>query len=81
MAKADYRTKAGECYRMAAMAPSLADQATWLKLASEWLVMSSGGDVPVLTGSTVIRQSGLLVDDDFQLEEMRGSSLWSQHVP
>jgi hypothetical protein len=26
MAKADYRTKAGECYRMAAMAPSLADQ-------------------------------------------------------
>jgi hypothetical protein len=81
MAKADYRTKAGECYRMAAMAPSLADQATWLKLASEWLAMSSGGGVPVLTGSTVIRQSGLLVDDDFQLEEMRGSSLWSQHVP
>jgi hypothetical protein len=27
--------------------------------------MSSGGGVPVLTGSTVIRQSGLLVDDDF----------------
>jgi hypothetical protein len=45
MAKADYRTKAGECYRMAAMAPSLADQATWLKLASEWLAMSSGGGV------------------------------------
>ena len=120
MAKADYRTKAGECYRMAAMAPSLADQATWLKLASEWLAMSSGGGMPVLTGSMVIKreaaqtttrapfrfgataarndnrrnvrnqtlaaaarhgQSGLLVDDDFQLEEMRGSSLWSQHVP
>jgi hypothetical protein len=39
MAKADYRTKARECYRMAAMAPSPADQATWLKLASEWLAL------------------------------------------
>ena len=56
MAKADYRTKAGECYRMAAMAPSLADQATWLKLASEWLAMSSGGGMPVLTGSMVIKR-------------------------
>ena len=56
MAKADYRTKAGECYRMAAMAPSLADQATWLKLASEWLAMSSGRGVPVLTGSTVVKR-------------------------
>jgi hypothetical protein len=37
MARADYRIKAGECYRMAALAPSPADQATWLKLASEWL--------------------------------------------
>jgi hypothetical protein len=37
MAKADHRIKAGECYRMAALAPSPADQATWLKLASEWL--------------------------------------------
>ena len=37
MTKADYRIKAGECYRMAALAPSPADQATWLKLASEWL--------------------------------------------
>jgi hypothetical protein len=37
MTKADYRTKAGECYRMAALAASPADQATWLKLASEWL--------------------------------------------
>ena len=56
MAKADYRTKAGECYRMAATAPSLADQATWLKLASEWLAMSSGRGVPVLTGSTVVKR-------------------------
>ena len=47
MAKADYRTKARECYQMAAMAPSPADQATWLKLASEWLAMSSGRGVPV----------------------------------
>lgn len=39
MAKADYRTKAGECYRMAALAPGPADQATWLKLAAEWLVL------------------------------------------
>jgi len=39
MAKADYRTKAGECYRMAALAPGAADQATWLKLAAEWLVL------------------------------------------
>jgi hypothetical protein len=39
MPKADYRTKAGECYRMAAVAPSPADQATWLKLASEWLAL------------------------------------------
>jgi hypothetical protein len=39
MAKADYRTKAGECYRMAALAPGGADQATWLKLAAEWLVL------------------------------------------
>jgi hypothetical protein len=31
---------------MAAMAPSPADQATWLKLASEWLAMSSGRGVP-----------------------------------
>jgi hypothetical protein len=38
MAKADYRTKAGECYRMAALAPGAADQATWLKLAAEWLI-------------------------------------------
>ena len=38
-AKADYRTKAGECYRMAALAPGPADQATWLKLAAEWLVL------------------------------------------
>ena len=30
MAKADYRTNAGECYRMAALAPGAADQATWL---------------------------------------------------
>jgi hypothetical protein len=37
MARADYQIKAGECYRMAALAPSPADQATWLKLASEWL--------------------------------------------
>jgi hypothetical protein len=56
MAKADYRTKARECYRMAAMAPSPADQATWLKLASEWLAMSSGRGVPVLTGSTVVKR-------------------------
>ena len=39
MAKADYRTKAGECYRMAALAPGAADQATGLKLAAEWLVL------------------------------------------
>jgi hypothetical protein len=38
------------------MAPSPADQATWLKLASEWLAMSSGGGVPVLTGSTVVKR-------------------------
>jgi hypothetical protein len=56
MAKADYRTKARECYRMGAMAPSPADQATWLKLASEWLAMSSGRGVPVLTGSTVVKR-------------------------
>src|SRR6476659_4182487 len=56
MAKADYRTKAGECYRMAALAPSPADQATWLKLAFEWLAMSSGRGVPVLTGSTVVKR-------------------------
>jgi hypothetical protein len=37
MTTAHYRSKAGECYRMAALAPSPADQATWLKLASEWL--------------------------------------------
>jgi hypothetical protein len=37
MTKVDSRIKAGECYRMAALAPSPADQATWLKLASEWL--------------------------------------------
>jgi hypothetical protein len=55
MAKADYRTKARECYRMAAMAPSPADQATWLKLASEWLAMSSGRGVPVLTSSTLVK--------------------------
>jgi hypothetical protein len=41
---------------MAAMAPSPADQATWLKLASEWLAMSSGRGVPVLTGSTVVKR-------------------------
>ena len=40
VAKADYRTKAGECYRMAALAPGPADQATWLKLAAEWLVLT-----------------------------------------
>jgi hypothetical protein len=56
MAKADYRTKARECYRMAAMASSPADQATWLKLASEWLAMRSGRGVPVLTGSTVLKR-------------------------
>jgi hypothetical protein len=38
------------------MAPSPADQATWLKLASEWLAMSSGRGVPVLTGSTVVER-------------------------
>jgi hypothetical protein len=98
MAKADYRTKAGECYRMAAMAPSLADQATWLKLACE--AAQTTTRAPFRFGATAARndnrrnvrnqtlvaaarhgQSGLLVDDDFQLEEMRGSSLWSQHVP
>jgi hypothetical protein len=35
MAKADYRTKVGECCRMAALAPRPADGAKWLKLASE----------------------------------------------
>src|ERR1700737_1166126 len=39
MAKADYRTKAGECYRMAALAPGPPPQDTWLKLAAEWLVL------------------------------------------
>jgi hypothetical protein len=39
MARADCQIKAGECYRMAALAPSAADQATWLKLASEWLAL------------------------------------------
>ena len=63
MAKADYRTKARECYRMAAMAPSPADQATWLKLASEWLAMRSGRGVPVLTGSTVVEPRGSTNDD------------------
>jgi hypothetical protein len=36
---ADYRTKAGECCRMAALAPRPADRATWLKLAYEWLAV------------------------------------------
>ena len=71
MAKADYRTKAGECYRMAAMAPSLADQATWLKLASEWLAMSSGGGVPVLTGSTGIKPRSSTNDDPRSLQVWR----------
>jgi hypothetical protein len=50
MAKADYRTKAGECYRMAALAPGPADQATWLKLAAEWLVLKQRQRAPPATG-------------------------------
>jgi len=41
---------------MASMAPSPADQATWPKLTSEWLAMSNGRGVPVLTGSTVVKR-------------------------
>jgi hypothetical protein len=37
MAKADTRTRAGECCRMAVLAPSAADRATWLKLAFDWV--------------------------------------------
>jgi hypothetical protein len=37
MSNADYRRRAGECYRMAMLATQPADRATWLKLAAEWL--------------------------------------------
>ena len=78
MAKADYRTKARECYRMAAMAPSPADQATWLKLASEWLAMSSGWGVPVLTGSTVVkREAAQTTTSDDLLVRLSPDCPWS----
>jgi len=51
---ADYRTKAGECCRMAALAPRAADRATWLKLAYEWLALNQ----PATERLDVIKREG-----------------------
>ncbi len=67
MAKVDYRTKASECCRMALLAPSAADRATWLKLAFDWV------EVPERTKGARPELRGAVRDEAARNEDIRQS--------